>query len=62
MHSVEDLDKLYKAISEKGTSLIKISIKKDDKKYLFELKEKRKFDYQVLKSLNKEQFIKKINV
>jgi len=62
MHHVEDLDKLYEVIKEKGNSLIKISIKKDDKKYLFELKEKRKFDYQVLKSLNKEEFIKKINV
>ena len=62
MHHVEDLEKLYEVIKEKGNSLIKISIKKDDKKYLFELKEKRKFDYQVLKTLNKEQFIKKINV
>ncbi|SVD18937.1 uncharacterized protein METZ01_LOCUS371791, partial [marine metagenome] len=30
--------------------------------YLFELKEKRKFSYETLKNLNKEDFIKKISV
>jgi hypothetical protein len=34
----------------------------NDKNYLFELKDKRKFDYETLKDLNKEQFIKKIRV
>ena len=57
-----DLKKLYEAIKEKGDAKIKISIKKKDKNYLFELKDKRKFDYQTLKYLNKERYIKKINV
>ena len=58
----EDLDKLYEAIKEKGDSKIKISIKKKDKNYLFELKDKRKFNYETLKFLNKEHYIKKISV
>ena len=62
MKNAEDLEKLYEAIKEKGSSKIKISIKKADKDYLFELKDKRKFDFETLKSLNKEQFIKKITV
>ena len=32
------------------------------KNYLFELKDKRKFDYETLKNLNKERYIKKIRV
>ena len=62
MHNEDDLGKLYEAIREKGDSKIKISIKKENKNYLFELKEKRKFDYQTLKYLNKERYIKKIRV
>jgi len=62
IHNVDDLKKLYEAIKEKGDSKIKISIKNESKNYLFELKEKRKFDYQTLKNLNKEQYIKKINI
>ena len=58
----EDLQKLYATIKEKGDSKIKISITQNDKNYLFELKDKRKFDYETLKSLNKEQYIKKIRV
>ena len=58
----DSLDKLYQSIKEKGNSRIKISIKEKKKNYLFELKEKRKFDYQTLKNLNKEQFIKKITI
>ena len=53
MHSENDLDKLYDAIKEKGESLIKIIIKKQDKNYLFKLTEKRKFDYETFKYLNK---------
>ena len=30
--------------------------------YLFELKDRRKFDYETIKCLNKEQFVKKIRV
>ena len=62
MHNADDLDKLYKVINEKGNSKIKIYIKKDDKNYLFELRDKRKFNYETLKYLNKEQYIKKISV
>ena len=62
VHNEDDLNKLYEAIKEKGDSKIEISIIKDDKNYLFELKDKRKFDYQILKYLNKEGYIKKISV
>ena len=58
----DDLGKLYEAIKEKGSSKIKISINDKKKNYLFELKDKRKFDYETLKYLNKEPYIKKINV
>ena len=54
--------KLYEVIKEKGNSKIKILIKKKDKNYLFELKDKRKFDYETLKYLNKEHYITKINL
>ena len=60
--NAENLQKLYESIKEKGSSLIKISIEDKDKNYLFELKEKRKFDYETLKHLNKEHYIKKISV
>ena len=56
------MHKLYETIKEKGNSKIKISITKEDKNYLFELKDKRKFDYETLKYLNKEHYIKKINI
>ena len=62
MHNLDDLEKLYKAINEKGNSKIKVEVHKNDKNYLFELKDKRKFDYETLKSLNKEQYIKKISL
>ena len=62
IHNADDLKKLYEIINEKGNSKIKISIQNENKNYLFELKDKRKFDYQTLKHLNKERFIKKINV
>ena len=58
----ENLEKLYETIKEKGNSKIKISIYQQNKNYLFELKDKRKFDYETLKYLNKEQYIKKIRV
>ena len=57
-----NLEKLYESIKEKGNSKIKITIEEKDKKYLFELRDKRKFDYDTLKTLNKEPYIKKINV
>ena len=62
IYNADDLKKLYEAIKQKGGSKIKISIKNENKNYLFELKDKRKFDHQTLKNLNKEQYIKKINV
>ena len=58
----DSLKKLYENIREKGNSKIKISIAEQDKKYLFELKDKRKFDYETLKYLNQEPYIKKISV
>jgi len=58
----DNLKKLSESIKEKGDSKIKISIVEQQKNYLFELKEKRKFDYETLKYLNKEPYIKKISV
>ena len=58
----DNLNKLYESIKEKGNSKIKISIVKEDKSYLFELKDGRKFDYETLKYLNKEPYIKKISI
>ena len=58
----DNLRKLYETIKEKGDTKIKILFKKDEKNYLFELKDKRKFNYETLKYLNKEHYIKKISV
>jgi hypothetical protein len=57
-----NLKKLYETITAKGNAKIKISINDKHKNYLFELKDKRKFDYETLKHLNKERYIKKIRV
>ena len=62
INNENDLTKLYEAIKEKGDSKIKIFINKEKKNYLFELNDKRKFDYETLKLLNKEHYIKKISV
>ena len=59
---IDNLDKLYETIKDKGDSKINILVNENQKNYLFELKDKRKFDYETLKDLNKEQFIKKIRV
>ncbi len=58
----ENLKKLNEIIKQEGNSKIHICIKEKDRNYLFELKGKRKFDYQTLKHLNKEHYIKKINL
>jgi DNA polymerase-3 subunit alpha len=58
----KNFNKLSEKIKEKGEAKIKVFITDTNKNYLFELKEKRKFNYDVLKSLNKEQYIKKITV
>ena len=58
----DNLDKLYQSLKEKGDSVIKISIYETGKNYLFQLKDKRKFNYETYKNLNKERFIKKISV
>ena len=58
----DDLKKLYENIKEKGYSKIRISVDEKNKNYVFELKDKRKFDYTTLKNLNKERYIKKIIV
>ncbi len=62
LNTLKSLNKLYESIKEKGETKIKITIDEENKKYFFELKEKRKFDYETLKNLNKEQYIKKISV
>jgi len=62
INNIDNLNDLYDAIKEKGSSKIKISINKKDKNYLFELKDTRKFNYETLKHLNKEHYIKKITV
>ena len=58
----DNLQKLSDTINEKGTSKIQISINETSKKYLFELKNRRKFNYETLKILNKEHYITKISV
>ena len=58
----DNLIKLYENIKEKGEAKIKISIAEENKNYLFELKDGRKFDYEMLKFLNKAPYIKKISV
>ena len=58
----DNLQKLSDTINEKGTSKIQISINETNKKYLFELKNRRKFNYETLKTLNKEHYITKIRV
>ena len=62
MQNDNNLEKLYAVIKEKGNSKIKICMIKGDKNYLFELKDRRKFDYETLKYLNKEHYIKKISL
>ncbi len=62
INTSDNLEKLYESIKERGNSKIKISITERDKKYLFELRDKRKFDYETLKYLNQEPYIKKISV
>ncbi len=61
LNNFYDLEKLNKVIDKKGETKIKISVFDDDKNYLFELKNKRKFDYETLKSLNNQPYIKKIS-
>ena len=62
LSSSKRIKDLYKTINEKGDSKIKISIEENNKNYLFELKDKRKFNYKMLKLLNNEPYIKKITV
>ena len=62
VRNAADLDKLYEVIKDKGDSKIKISIEDNNKNYLFELKDKRRFDHETLKYLNNEHYIKKINL
>ena len=62
LYNSKNLNKLYESIKEKGDTKIKISINENDKNYIFELKNKRKFNFELLKVLNKEQYIKKIRV
>ena len=62
VNSADSLEKLYEAIKEKGDSKIEIWISDKNKNYSFELKNKRKFDYETLKYLNKEEYIKKISL
>ena len=60
--SINNLERLYETIKEKGETKINISIADKNKNYLFELKNKRKFDYKMFENLNKQQYIKKIRV
>ncbi len=62
INTLESLKELNETIKERGDATIKILFNKDDKDYLFELKNKRKFNYETLKYLNKEHYIKKISV
>jgi len=55
------IDVIKKALKIVDRVIIAVS-ENSNKNYLFELKDRRKFDYQTLKYLNKEQYIKKINL
>ena len=57
-----NFENLSNVINKKGTSGIKISVVENNTNYLFELRDKRKFDLETLKNLNKEPYIKKIIV
>ena len=60
--NANNLQKLFDKIKEEGDSKIKITITEQKRNYLFELKNKRKFNYETLKTLNNEHYIKKIRV
>ena len=62
MNDMNALKSLYEVIKEKGNSKIKITVNEKNCNYLFELTSKRKFDYETLKYLNKERYIKVIRV
>ena len=50
-----------KQLRRKEIQKLKFPLTKRKKNYLFELNDKRKFDYETLKLLNKEHYIKKIS-
>ena len=58
----DNLNKLYESIKVEGNSKIKISINENNKNYLFELRDKRKFDHKTIQYLNKKHYIKKIRI
>ena len=63
---IDFIDKNIKTAVDLGSGagfpVLVVAIAAKDKSYLFELKDKRKFDYETLKYLNKEPYIKKISV
>jgi len=62
VEKTSNFENLSRTINKKGTSAIKISVIENNTNYLFELRDKRKFDLETLKNLNKEPYIKKITV
>jgi len=53
----EDLKKISPFINERGSTSVKIKIKDYDKIAVFELKDKRKINNEILKKLKKEGFL-----
>ena len=58
----ENFKKISSVIKESGGAKIKILIKDKKKNYSFELKGKRRFDYNTFKTLKKEPFVRKITI
>ena len=57
-YDIKELDKLKNLSRKEGSTKIIIDFSEGDKSYVFELKEKRKIDHNLLNSLNMAQNIK----
>ena len=62
LENVENFKTISSKIEKKGQSKIKFLIRNNKKNYSFELKDKRKFDYNTLKTLKKEPNVRKITI
>tara|TARA_B100000963_G_scaffold214360_2_gene186954 strand:+ start:33 stop:3449 length:3417 start_codon:yes stop_codon:yes gene_type:complete len=55
-----DLHDLKKSLSEKGETKIKIIIRENNKKIVFDLENTRKFDYSLYNKVKNKEYVKKI--
>ncbi len=61
VEKLENLKNLSDLISEKGNTNVKIVVQNDSKSFIFELHEKRKTNFKILKSLKSKPYFKRIN-